>query len=284
VDNLAPRQSSPEVSFTGTWATSIGQNPYGSSSLYSAGSGIDTYTWKPPVLTSGQTCAYQVFVRWTQRPDRSAMVPITVSGHTGGPTTRTFDERTGGGVWTLHGTYTFPAGAQPTVQVTDQNGQASADAVRFVPSGTPTASTSPCAGELIVDNLGPGQRSARVSFTGSWTTSSGVNPYGANSLVSVGSGVETYTWTPPVFSTAQVCTYQVFVRWTQHLNRSVAVPITVSGHAGGATTRTFDERTGGGVWTLHGTYTFPAGSQGTVQVTDQNGQASADAVRFIPAL
>ena len=159
VDNLAPRQNSPEVSFTGTWTTSVGRNPYGSSSLYSAGSGIDTYTWKPPVLTTGQTCAYQVFVRWTQHPDRSAMVPITVSGHTEGPTTRTFDERTGGGVWTLHGTYTFPAGAQPTVQVTDQNGQASADAVRFVPSGTPTASTSPCAGESIVDNLGPGQRS-----------------------------------------------------------------------------------------------------------------------------
>ena len=37
-----------------------------------------------------------------------------------------------GGQWNLHGTYTFPAGAQATVQVTDQNGQAAAAAVRFV--------------------------------------------------------------------------------------------------------------------------------------------------------
>ena len=72
--------------------------------------------------------------------NRSATVPITVSGHTGGPTTSNFNERINGGKWNTHGTYTFPSGAQGTVQVTDQNGQAAADAVRFVlvPSGYDT--------------------------------------------------------------------------------------------------------------------------------------------------
>jgi hypothetical protein len=56
-------------------------------------------------------------------------VPITVSGHNGGSTTLTFNERLNGGKWNTHGTYTFGAGAQATVQVSDQ---AAADAVRFV--------------------------------------------------------------------------------------------------------------------------------------------------------
>jgi hypothetical protein len=59
-------------------------------------------------------------------------VPITVSGYNGGSTTLTFNERLNGGKWNTHGTYTFGAGAQATVQVSDQNGQAAADAVRFV--------------------------------------------------------------------------------------------------------------------------------------------------------
>jgi hypothetical protein len=48
------------------------------------------------------------------------------------------------------------------------------------------------------------------------------------------------------------------------------------------TTRTFDERTGGGQWHWHGRYTFTAGTAGYVEVSDLNGQAAADAVRFVP--
>jgi hypothetical protein len=121
------------VSFTGTWATSGAPNPYGANgSVYSNGGGTDSYTWRPAVFAAGQACTYQVSVWWTQHTNRSTTVPITVSGHSGGPTTRTFNQRTGGGAWNVHGTYTFPAGAQGTVRVTDQNGQAAADAVRFV--------------------------------------------------------------------------------------------------------------------------------------------------------
>ena len=94
---------------------------------------------------ASQACTYRVDVWWTQNGNRSTSVPITVSGHTGGPTTKNFNEQINGGKWNTHGTYTFPSGAQGTVQVTDQNGQAAADAVRFVlsaPDVTPPANVS----------------------------------------------------------------------------------------------------------------------------------------------
>ena len=56
-----------------------------------------------------------------------------------------FNERLNGGKWNTHGTYTFGAGAQATLQVSDQNGQAAADAVRFVLAAgdtTPPANVS----------------------------------------------------------------------------------------------------------------------------------------------
>jgi len=53
--------------------------------------------------------------------------------------------------------------------------------------------------------------------------------------------------------------YNVYVWWTSHTNRSTAVPISVT-HAGGTTTKTYNQQTGGGQWVLHGTYNFNAGT------------------------
>jgi hypothetical protein len=142
--------------------------------------------------------------------------------------------------------------------------------------------TSLCPAQVIVDNLPPGQSSAQVSFTGTWSTSGQPNAFGVNgSLVSSGLGLDTYMWKTPVFSASQACTYQVFVWWTAGFLRSASVPYVVSGQTGGAVTKTFSQQTGGEQWNLHGTYTFPAGAIGQVTVTDQNGKTSADAVRFV---
>ena len=380
-------QSDSQRSFTGGWTVSSATGQFGANSLYSNGAGLDTYTWKSGVFHASQACTYRVDVWWTQNANRSTTVPITVSGHTGGPTTKNFNERINGGKWNTHGTYTFPSGAQGTVQVTDQNGQAAADAVRFVlsaPDMTPPANVSSfsatnpgtgsrlnltwvnpssdfagvlilrragtavtdapatgqsytvgqvlgsstvihnstgtslgdtgltngttyhykafafdtarnyaagvaasatpsltCPAEIIRDNLTVGQSDSQRSFTGVWTVSSAAGQFGANSLYSNGAGLDTYTWRSGVFHASQACTYRVDVWWTQHGNRSTTVPITVSGHTGGPTTKNFNEKINGGKWNTHGTYTFPSGAQGTVQVTDQNGQAAADAVRFV---
>jgi hypothetical protein len=108
--------------------------------------------------------------------------------------------------------------------------------------------------------------------------SASTGQFGTNSLYSNGGGLDTYSWKSGVFSASQPCTYRVDVWWTQHANRSTSVPITVSGYNGGSTTLTFNERLNGGKWNTHGTYTFGAGAQATVQVSDQ---AAADAVRFV---
>ena len=45
----------------------------------------------------------------------------------------------------------------------------------------------------------------------------------------------------------------------------------------------FNEQIAGGVWTSLGRYTFTTGRNGYVETSDSNGQANADAVRFVPA-
>jgi hypothetical protein len=74
-------------------------------------------------------------------------------------------------------------------------------------------------------------------------------------------------------------TYNVYVRWTAFSNRSTAVPISVN-HTGGLTTKTFNQQTNGGKWVLYGAYNFDEGTGGFVTISDINGQACADAVRF----
>jgi len=129
------------------------------------------------------------------------------------------------------------------------------------------------ASEIVIDNGAAG-----TSATGTWCTSSASDFFGTDSLYSCGGGVDTYRWTP-TFAAAN--TYDVYVWWSTHVNRSSAVPVTVV-HAAGSTTQTFNEQAGGGRWVLHGRYSFNAGTAGYVQVSSANGQAAADAVRWVP--
>jgi hypothetical protein len=254
--------------YTGTWSASAAAGYYGTDSLYSSGSGVDTYTFTPTIPAAG---SYEVYVRWTAHANRSASVPISVT-HLGGTTARNFNQRVGGGNWTLHGTYSFSAGTAGYVQISDANGQACADAVKFVPASEP-----PMPAEIILDNAPAGASGEGRSFTGAWCTSSTAGYYGTDSLYSCGMGMDTYQWTPTIPAAGL---YEVYVRWTAHTNRSSAVPIAVI-YSEGTTTKTYNQRTGGGVWVLHGVYNFNAGMGGYLQVLDINGQASADAVKFV---
>jgi PKD repeat protein len=272
IDNAPVGVADTTRSFTGTWCVSGASGPYGADSLYSCGSGLDTYRWTPVIATAG---TYDVYVRWTQHPNRSTAVPIAVT-HAGGTTSKTFNEQSGGGAWVLHGRYSFNAGNGGYVQVSDSAGQAAADVVRFVP--VTSSSPAVAASEIIIDNAAAGVIDPTHSFTGTWCVSSAPSPYGTDSLYSCGSGLDTYRWTPAIPTAG---TYDVYVRWTQHPNRSTAVPIAVT-HAGGTTSKTFNEQSGGATWVLHGRYSFNAGTGGYVQVSDSAGQAAADAVRFVP--
>jgi hypothetical protein len=149
-------------------------------------------------------------------------------------------------------------------------------------SGTRALTVTPHASEVIIDNapVGVQDRSGGRTFTGRWCQSMIGSAYGAPSLYSCGWGTETYRFMPKI---AVAGTYDVYVWWTSNPNRSTDVPITVH-HAGGAATRRFDQRVGGGRWRLHGRYPFAGGMSGYVEVSDVNGVAVADAVRFVPVL
>ena len=125
--------------------------PYGTDALISNGAGLDTYSWKSGVFSPTQTCPYEVHVRWPAQQFGRGNLPFTVSGHTGGLTTLTFNQSTGWGTWVLHGTYTFASGAEGTVHVTDENGPAVADAVRFV---LPAGGSSPVRADRGVKGKG----------------------------------------------------------------------------------------------------------------------------------
>jgi hypothetical protein len=454
------------TSSTGNWCNSGAGGSYGPTSLYSCGSfTADTYRWRPTIPAQAQ---YDVYVWWTVGSSRGTAVPFRVR-HASGITTKTFNERTGGGQWVLHGRYTFSAGTAGYVETDDSAGQASADAVMFQPASapppgdttppdtsitagpagtitqnsasftwtgtdnvtstanlvyasrlepleasftafnsattrtfsnlangsytlhvkardqanledptpatraftvnvpasdttppdtsitagppgtitqnsasftwtgtdnvTPTANlvyasrlepleagftafsstttrtfsnlangsytlhvkardqanledptpatraftvnvSSPPASEIIIDNGASG-----TTFSGNWCTSAGASPFGAGSLYSCGTFTrDTYRWRPTIPTTRA---YDVYVWWTTGANRATNAPFSVV-HSAGTTTKTFNEQTGGGQWVLHGRYTFNAGTGGYVETSDVNGQACADAVRFVP--
>jgi hypothetical protein len=156
----------------------------------------------------------------------------------------------------------------------------SADAAYAV--GAPGRATITLASEdeIILDNAPVGTSGGGRTFTGTWCTSSVAGHYGTDSLYSCRSGTDTYRYTPTLPTAGS---YDVYVRWTAHPGRSTAVPISVT-HSAGTTTKTYNQEAGGGVWVLHGTYSFNAGTGGSVQISDATGQASVDAVRFVPAL
>jgi hypothetical protein len=270
IDNAPPGVQDGARSFSGTWCRSGASNPLGADSLFSCGGSADTYRWTPSVPS---TQTYDVYVRWTKHANRSTGVPISVK-HAAGTSTRVFDQRGGGARWVLHGRYGFGAGTAGFVQVSGANGQAGADAVRLVPA---SGAATPV--EIVLDNAPVGVKDAARTFTGSWCRSGASNPFGAESLFSCGGAADTYRWIPAVPATRA---YDVFVRWTAHQSRSPAVPISVK-HAGGTSTRTFNEQTGGAAWVLHGRYTLSAGTGNYVQVSATAGQAAADGVRLVPA-
>jgi hypothetical protein len=260
------------TSFTGTWLVSTGPNPFGSTSLYSAGAGQDTYRWTPTIPT---TRIYDVYAWWTSLPNRSTAVQYQIR-HAGGTAVVTKNQRTVGGQWVSLGTFQFNAGTAGYVQVSDVvNGDGvSADAIRWMPPGVRPAPSSIPPGGIVIDNGRSG-----TSFTGQWSTSSGSTPYGTGSVYDTGSGVDTYLWRPTIPSPRP---YDVYVWWTAYPNRSANVQYRIVSAEGTALT-TRDQRTGGGRWQYLGTFQFNTGTGGYVHVSDSNGSTvAADAALFVP--
>ena len=104
--------------------------------------------------------------------------------------------------------------------------------------------------EIIVDDM-----DVNTTRTGTWSVSSGADPWNGRSLYN--NGGNTFQWLPTI---AVAGTYEGYAWWTYHANRSSAVPYRIS-HAGGITETIVNQHDLllGGQWNLIGTVPMDAG-------------------------
>ena len=114
-------------------------------------------------------------------------------------------------------------------------------------------------------------------MTGSWLTSSGPDPFKTNSVYN--NADSTFRWLPNGLKAAD---YEVFVWWTFHVNRSANVPYRIR-RSGTTVPIVKDQTVAGdaGMWISLGVHTFDGLGNEWVEVSSENGQASADAVRLV---
>lgn len=355
IEIIVDDADSGSTSQTGNWVASSGPNPWDGGSKYNNNG--NTFRWTPDIPASN---SYQVYAWWTFHSNRSDNVPYYIN-HLGGTSTVPVNQADSGlgGQWNLLGTYTFNSGSNHYVEVSSENGQASADAIRLVATAPPanlppaisiiqpedaseisnvenlnligsatdvedgdlsssiqwssdqdgslgiganvvapllsvgphviSASVTDNGGEtteetvsitvtdinaveIIADNL-----DANVLVTGNWRKSSGANPWQGHSVYNDSNN--TFRW---LLDVPQTGDYTVYAWWTYHANRSSTVPYRI-GHAAGEALHIVDQHdsTLGGKWIELGTYSFTAGGTAWVEVSSENGQASADAVRLV---
>ncbi|MET7329706.1 exo-alpha-sialidase [Nonomuraea sp. NPDC005650] len=134
--------------------------------------------------------------------------------------------------------------------------------------------------EVTVDNGGLG-----FETTGTWPSSRGVSGYyGFNYLTHAkGTGANTARWRPALPGDDR---YEVLVAYAADPNRATDAPYVVH-HAAGTTAVAVNQQVRGvpdprmGEWTSLGTFSFRAGLEGYVELSDAaNGVVIADAVRF----
>ncbi len=131
----------------------------------------------------------------------------------------------------------------------------------------------------VVDNTQAG----RVAVTGTWMASTATpGYYGANYLhdENLGQGTKRVSFTPTLSVPG---TYEVFARWVSHANRATNARYDIA-HSGGTATVMRNQRENNGMWISLGSYTFAAGTSGSVTVRNDgaDGFVIADAVRFVP--
>ena len=124
----------------------------------------------------------------------------------------------------------------------------------------------------IVDNA-----SVETEHTGQWDVSAGARPWNGDSLFSNADG--TFRWLPELDRAGR---YEVFAWWTYHANRSARVPYRLT-HSRGTSEILVDQRDPllASQWVSLGVFDFDRG-RAPVEVSSENGQASADAVMFVP--
>lgn len=133
---------------------------------------------------------------------------------------------------------------------------------------------------LIIDNTNAAV--TRLPAATDWVTStSSTGIYGSNYYHDNNTGAtggKSVVYAPNLPSAG---TYAVSMRWPAQSNRASATPVDIH-HAGSVATTTVNQRINGGTWMPLGTYSFNAGTAGTVVIRNDgaDGYVVADAVQF----
>jgi hypothetical protein len=144
-------------------------------------------------------------------------------------------------------------------------------------SNSNEASARTFVNDIIIDN-------PSAALTGTWTlATSAADKYGADyRYKGKGTGAAYVTFTPNIVAAGN---YNVYEWHPQGSNRTVGAPITTT-HASGSSLVLVNQTINGGTWVLVGTYTFAAGTGGSVQISDafadtESGKVvMADAIKF----
>lgn len=124
------------IIITGEWTASTSKSGFWGVNYIHDGNtnkGLKSVRFIPTIPSNAM---YEVYVRWTEDPNRADNVPVFVI-HSGGTNLFYVNQKTNGGKWNYLMTAPFRAGTNGSVLIrTDSTtGYVIADAVRFVPSG-----------------------------------------------------------------------------------------------------------------------------------------------------
>ncbi len=125
-------------------------------------------------------------------------------------------------------------------------------------------------GDVIIDN-----GEAGTSYTETWNTSGGSEPYGDDSLWARDGA--TYTW---AFDSQPAGIYEVLMWWSGYGSRAGNISVDIN-YDGGSATTSVNQSENAGLWNSLGTYYF--NTAGSVTITAANGSTistCADAVLF----
>jgi len=116
---------------------------------------------------------------------------------------------------------------------------------------------------------------------GTWTSSTAVEGFSGEDYLhdgNTGKGSKTVTFTPTIPTTG---TYDVSIWYIATPTRSSNTPVSIV-HAGGTSNVTVNQRINGLTWVPLGSYTFNAGTAGSVTIGNAgtDGFVIADAIRF----
>jgi hypothetical protein len=141
-------------------------------------------------------------------------------------------------------------------------------------SDSNSSGTSVSTASVILDNGGSG-----ASSSGSWKTSGGSGPYGANSLYSKTVGA-TYT-----FQSSCSGNQDVYIWYTYYASRYTNVPVKI--YNGSTLLKTVyvdqQQKQNAGNWYYIGTYNFSGTAKVVIESKSSSASTSADAVKFVPS-